>query len=316
MLAARAHAIGAALVPVVQPIYAAIQRAIRVLQALPALTRFEQQEAEEFAYYMKHINGGGAIAVRDTVVRAAQGLVTREAAAQLSAAVVRCEDRVARARARLEGHILTGHIDQYVCTHRGRNSYHIAFDLVSSQASPHVRVGDTLYWADHLLRHRALGLPIATVPTCPALTCCARQSGVWRLGVPVSRWLVPDTVCLIQPAFYSQPCTGSCPSSPSAPRAGAPSRPRAGPGAPGSSKPFASVTDRLALSALARRQSLWSAAPKRSKTAWCRRSHTRAFCHARRRRQHVTPLPQPISWGTIAQGMPLLSTKRMPVKAA
>src|SRR2546423_15418783 len=90
VLAARAHAIGAALVPVVQPIYAAIQRAIRVLQALPALTRFEQQEAEEFAYYMKHINGGGAIAVRDTVVRAAQGLVTREAAAQLSAAVVRC----------------------------------------------------------------------------------------------------------------------------------------------------------------------------------------------------------------------------------
>jgi len=65
VLAARAHAIGAALVPVVQPIYAAIQRAIRVLQALPALTRFEQQEAEEFAYYMKHINGGGAIAVRE-----------------------------------------------------------------------------------------------------------------------------------------------------------------------------------------------------------------------------------------------------------
>ena len=72
----------------------------------------------------------------------------------------------------------------------------------------------------------------------------------------------------------------------------------------------------LALSALARLQSIWSAAPKRSKKAWCRRSQTPAFCHARSRRQQVTPLPQPISWGNISQGMPLLSTKRMPVKAA
>jgi hypothetical protein len=177
VLAARAHAIGAALVPVVQPIYANIQRAIRVLRALPcmelpALARFEQQEAAEFAYYMKYINGGGAIAVRDSVARAAQGLATREAAAQLSAAVVRCEDRVARARARLEGHILTGRIDQYVCTHRGRNCYHIEFDLVSSQASPHVRVGDTIYWADNLL----LGL---------AVTAHQRQGTQTRLHVVV-----------------------------------------------------------------------------------------------------------------------------------
>jgi hypothetical protein len=28
------------------------------------------------------------------------------------------------------------------------------------------------------------------------------------------------------------------------------------------------------------------------------------------------PLPQPISWGSISQGMPLLRTKRMPVRAA
>jgi hypothetical protein len=72
----------------------------------------------------------------------------------------------------------------------------------------------------------------------------------------------------------------------------------------------------LALSTLARLQAILSAAPKRSKSAWCRRSPTPACCHARSRRQQVTPLPQPSSWGTISQGMPLLSTKMMPVEAA
>src|ERR671926_47259 len=71
-----------------------------------------------------------------------------------------------------------------------------------------------------------------------------------------------------------------------------------------------------ALSTLARLQSMVSASPKRSNSAWCRRVHTPARCHARRRRQQVTPLPQPISWGNISQGIPLLSTKMMPVKAA
>ena len=71
-----------------------------------------------------------------------------------------------------------------------------------------------------------------------------------------------------------------------------------------------------ALSTLARLQSMVSASPKRSNSAWCRRVHTPARCHSCRRRQQVTPLPQPISWGNISQGMPLLSTKMMPVKAA
>jgi hypothetical protein len=71
-----------------------------------------------------------------------------------------------------------------------------------------------------------------------------------------------------------------------------------------------------ALSTLARRQSILSASPKRSKTDWCKRAQTPACCQSRKRRQQVTPLPQPISWGNISQGMPLLSTKRIPVKAA
>jgi hypothetical protein len=71
-----------------------------------------------------------------------------------------------------------------------------------------------------------------------------------------------------------------------------------------------------ALSTLARLQSILSAWPKRSRSAWWRRSHTPASCQSRRRRQHVTPLPQPISCGSMSHGMPLLSTKMMPAKAA
>ena len=63
-------------------------------------------------------------------------------------------------------------------------------------------------------------------------------------------------------------------------------------------------------------QSIWSASPRRFNNSRCSRSHTPASCQSRNRRQQVTPLPQPISWGSISQGMPLFSTKMMPVRAA
>src|SRR5215211_4267693 len=66
----------------------------------------------------------------------------------------------------------------------------------------------------------------------------------------------------------------------------------------------------------ARSHSIWSASPRRFKSTRCRRSQSPASCHSRNRRQHVTPEPQPISWGKISQGMPLFSTKMMPVRAA
>ncbi len=43
--------------------------------------------------------------------------------------------------------------------------------------------------------------------------------------------------------------------------------------------------------------------------------HTRSF-HSWRRRQQVTPEQQPISWGSISQGMQLFSTNNMPMSAA
>jgi hypothetical protein len=63
-------------------------------------------------------------------------------------------------------------------------------------------------------------------------------------------------------------------------------------------------------------QSMRSASPNSSNKTWWRRSQTPASCQSRRRRQQVMPLPQPISRGSISQGMPVRSTKRMPVKAA
>ncbi len=66
----------------------------------------------------------------------------------------------------------------------------------------------------------------------------------------------------------------------------------------------------------ARLPSMRSALAYRSHQSWWSRSQTPACCQSRRRRQQVMPLPQPISLGSISQGMPLRRTKRMPARAA
>ena len=71
-----------------------------------------------------------------------------------------------------------------------------------------------------------------------------------------------------------------------------------------------------ALSIQARLQSIRSARCSCCSSSRCSLSHTPAFCQSRRRLQHVTPEPQPISWGSISQGIPERSTKRIPVSAA
>lgn len=73
---------------------------------------------------------------------------------------------------------------------------------------------------------------------------------------------------------------------------------------------------RLALSRLARLQSIRSAAPRRSSRIVWRRCQTLARFQSRNRRQQVMPLPQPISRGRYSQGSPVLSTKMIPVRAA
>ena len=63
----------------------------------------------------------------------------------------------------------------------------------------------------------------------------------------------------------------------------------------------------------ARDQSSWSAAWSRSSSTRWSRCQTPARCQSRRRRQQVTPEPQPISWGRASHGIPVRSTKRIPV---
>jgi len=61
-------------------------------------------------------------------------------------------------------------------------------------------------------------------------------------------------------------------------------------------------------------QSMASACPTSSRRACRIFCQTRADCQSRRRRQQVMPLPQPISQGRYSQGVPVLSTNRMPVR--
>jgi hypothetical protein len=66
----------------------------------------------------------------------------------------------------------------------------------------------------------------------------------------------------------------------------------------------------------ARSHSIWSASPRRSRRTRLSLSHTPASCHSFKRRQQVMPDPQPISFGSISQGIALFSTKTIPVRAA
>lgn len=77
--------------------------------------------------------------------------------------------------------------------------------------------------------------------------------------------------------------------------------------------PKTARTDELSTSA--RDQSILCSACRSESKTWCRSAHTPAVCQSRRRRQHVMPEPQPISGGKSSQAIPVLRTKRMPVKA-
>jgi hypothetical protein len=70
------------------------------------------------------------------------------------------------------------------------------------------------------------------------------------------------------------------------------------------------------LSTRARVRSNWPRWRNSASSTACSRRQTPARCHRTRRRQHVLPEPQPISFGSICHGSPLRKTKRMPVNAA
>ncbi len=66
----------------------------------------------------------------------------------------------------------------------------------------------------------------------------------------------------------------------------------------------------------ARLQSSRSASASRWSSTQCKTSHTPCSCQSRNRRQQVMPEPQPISGGSSSQGVPVRSTKMMPVSTA
>lgn len=69
------------------------------------------------------------------------------------------------------------------------------------------------------------------------------------------------------------------------------------------------------LSTTVRDHSICSAACNRVSNTRCSLAHTPARCHATKRRQQLTPEPQPISSGSAVHGMPVRSTNRIPVSA-
>ena len=71
-----------------------------------------------------------------------------------------------------------------------------------------------------------------------------------------------------------------------------------------------------ALSTIARARSRRPRRRNSVSSAACSRFHTPARCQRTSRRQQVIPEPQPISRGSMRQGMPLRSTKRIPVSTA
>lgn len=66
----------------------------------------------------------------------------------------------------------------------------------------------------------------------------------------------------------------------------------------------------------ARSQSIRSASSRRSKRTRRGFPRTPASRHSFKRRQRVTPLPRPISQGSISQRTPLCGTRLMPVRVA
>lgn len=69
-------------------------------------------------------------------------------------------------------------------------------------------------------------------------------------------------------------------------------------------------------STIALEKSIWSTLRNWARRIWWILSHTPAFCQSRCLLQQVIPLPHPISCGKDSQPIPVLRTKRMPVRAA
>lgn len=152
LLARRGQAIREALEPVVQRMYDATQRAMRLLlesglPPLPNLAALERLEAAEFESFMASRDQGFGLQLRDKPKLAAFKLNAREDAAENAEAAVVRGDRLARARAKLSGHVVAGTVTAVQSTKVGRRTVH-RLSLASTQRVLHVRQRDTLCWVE------------------------------------------------------------------------------------------------------------------------------------------------------------------------
>ena len=83
---------------------------------------------------------------------------------------------------------------------------------------------------------------------------------------------------------------------------------------PVSSSPKTARTEQL--STTARNQSIWPSRESQSNNAKWIKSQIPSWCQSRNRRHQVMSEPQPSAFGSIREGIPLLSTKIMPARQA
>ncbi len=143
----RARAIENELVPIVDRIYGAVQRALTFLQGqFPVagmLDDLARREADEFESFMRGRDNDVALPYRDRPKAAAFKISERERAAQNVEQGALYGDAMAQARARLAGRIVSGRVLNVTATKVPNKTIH-RFDVETAQTNLHLRQGDQL----------------------------------------------------------------------------------------------------------------------------------------------------------------------------
>lgn len=145
----RSEVITAVVTPIISRIYEGVQLAIGYLGGRfpPAdvLPHLAKRECDEFAFFMTGRDAGTFLPYRDKPKAGVFKISEREDAAQNSEAQALYGDRMAQAKARMTGRILSGVATNPTST-KEKNKKVLRFDVVSQQPSLHMRKGDVLAW--------------------------------------------------------------------------------------------------------------------------------------------------------------------------
>lgn len=182
----RSRAIEDNLAPIVVAIYDAVQRALGYLQnQLPpagVLAEFVSCEANEFESFMQARDAGYPLPYRDKPKAGAFKISERELAVQNAELGALYGDRVAQARARLAGKIITGICANATVTRTRPRKFVHRFDIETAQTNLHLRSGDELA----LLRDPRLRCAVEDVHREGAVTRVSLRvtAGMQSVGTP------------------------------------------------------------------------------------------------------------------------------------